>query len=53
MKTKTYKNVYAKDPEEAITRARTFHLNDVEETEVEKEETVDGQWCACYPDIIS
>ena len=42
-KAKTNKNVYAKDPEAAISRVRTFHLNDEEETEIDQTETVEGK----------
>ena len=42
-KAKSYKNVYAKDPEADIQRLRTFHLNDEEETEIEQEDTADGE----------
>ena len=41
-KVKSYKNVYAKDPDATVQRVRTYHLNDEEETEVEREDTLDG-----------
>ncbi len=41
-KLKTNKNVYAQDTEAGIMRARTFHLNDEEETEIDQSETVEG-----------
>ncbi|CAH1774598.1 unnamed protein product [Owenia fusiformis] len=39
---KSFKKVYAKDPDEQITTVRTYHLNDDDETEIEKEDTVQG-----------
>ncbi|KAK3087491.1 hypothetical protein FSP39_006603, partial [Pinctada imbricata] len=41
-KTKSWKKVYAKDPEEGIVTSRTFHMNDEEETELDKEDVVEG-----------
>ena len=42
---KSFKNVYAKDPDQELERVRTSHLNNDEETEVEKSELVDGNSC--------
>lgn len=42
VKAKSFKNVYAKDADAGIERLRTYHLNDDEETEVEKSNTADG-----------
>jgi hypothetical protein len=42
-KSKTFKNVYAKEPDSELERLRTSHLNNDEETEVEKSELVDGK----------
>ena len=41
-KPKSYKNVYAKDADAEIERVRSHHLNDEEETEIEKSDIVDG-----------
>ena len=41
-KPKSFKNVYAKDPDAGIQRLKTFHLNDDAETEIEDTETVQG-----------
>lgn len=41
-KPKSFKNVYAKDQDAGIERARTFHLNDEAETEIDVSETVEG-----------
>ena len=41
-KANSFKNKYARDPDAGIERARTYHLNDEEETEIEKEDTADG-----------
>lgn len=41
-KPKSFKNVYAKDGDAEIERLRTYHLNDDEETEVEKSDIADG-----------
>ncbi|ELU08335.1 hypothetical protein CAPTEDRAFT_163248 [Capitella teleta] len=41
-KAKSFKNVYARDPNAALERNRAHHLNDAEETEIEREDTVDG-----------
>ena len=47
-KPKSYKNVYARDPDAEIQRARTFHLNDEEETEIEQSDTVEGTTLYSY-----
>ena len=36
--------MYAKDEDAEIGTLRTYHKNDEEETEVEKEDIVEGQW---------
>lgn len=36
--------VYAKDEDAEIDNLRTYHKNDEEETEVDKEDIVEGQW---------
>ncbi|XP_064652857.1 X-ray repair cross-complementing protein 5-like isoform X2 [Lineus longissimus] len=41
-KTKSMKKVYARDQDAAIQNERTFHLNDEAETEIEKDDTVQG-----------
>ncbi|CAD5125661.1 DgyrCDS13862 [Dimorphilus gyrociliatus] len=41
-KSKGFKTVYAKDPESTIIRESTHHLNDEEETEVERKDMVQG-----------
>lgn len=41
-KPKSFRNVYAKDPSAELERLRTSHLNNDEETEVEKEDLIDG-----------
>lgn len=41
-KPKSFKTVYAKDPDAGIIRESTHHLNDEEETEVERKDTVQG-----------
>ncbi|XP_062604717.1 X-ray repair cross-complementing protein 5-like [Saccostrea cucullata] len=41
-KVKSFKKVYAKDEDAAIDTLRTYHKNDEEETEVEKEDIVEG-----------
>ncbi|XP_076083778.1 X-ray repair cross-complementing protein 5-like [Mytilus galloprovincialis] len=38
----SWKKVYAKDADEKISTLRTYHMNDEEETEVEKEDIVEG-----------
>ncbi|XP_041361958.1 X-ray repair cross-complementing protein 5-like [Gigantopelta aegis] len=38
----TWKKVYAKDPDMEIGTLRTYHMDDEEETEVEKEDIVQG-----------
>lgn len=43
-KVKSFKKVYAKDEDAEIDTLRTYHKNDEEETEVEKEDIVEGQW---------
>jgi len=45
VKPNTFKNVYAKDPDGEIERQRTYHLNDEEETEIEKADVIDGKYC--------
>lgn len=40
---KSMKKVYAKDPDEPITTATSFHRNDEAETEVDVEDTVKGE----------
>ena len=42
-KAKSFKNVYAKNPDTGIERLRTSHLNDEAETEIEKENVVHGK----------
>jgi len=37
--------VYAKDADVDTEMLRTYHLNDDEETEVDKTDTVDGSFC--------
>ena len=44
-KSKSYKTVYAKDAEAPIENLRTYHLNNEEETEIEREDTVTGMHC--------
>lgn len=39
----SWKKVYAKDADEKISTLRTYHMNDEEETEVEKEDIVEGE----------
>jgi len=39
---KGFKNVYAKDVDADLEHLRTAHLNNDEETEVEKSDLVDG-----------
>ncbi|XP_048780641.2 X-ray repair cross-complementing protein 5-like isoform X2 [Ostrea edulis] len=41
-KVKSFKKVYAKDEDADIDTLRTYHKNDEEETEVEKEDIVEG-----------
>lgn len=41
---KSFKKVYAKDEDAEIDTLRTYHKNDEEETEVDKEDIVEGQW---------
>lgn len=41
---KSFKKVYAKDEDAEIDTLRTYHKNDEEETEVEKEDIVEGQF---------
>ena len=43
-KAKGFKSVYAKEPDAETERLRTYHLNDDEETEVDKSDTVDGTY---------
>lgn len=38
----SWKKVYAKDHDMDVGNLRTFHLNDEEETEIEREEMVEG-----------
>lgn len=38
----SWKKVYAKDPDMAIKTDRTYHMDDEEETEVEKDDIVEG-----------
>lgn len=40
----SWKKVYTKDPDSAFTTARTFHLNDEQETEIGNDEVVDGEF---------
>jgi len=47
-KAKSFKNVYAKDVDADLERLRTAHLNDDEETEVEKSDLVDGNLLTVY-----
>jgi len=42
-KAKSFKNVYAKDVDAELEHLRTAHLNDDEETEVDKSDLVDGK----------
>ena len=42
-KAKSFKNVYARDPDGALQREHTYHLNDDAQTEVEKPDVVDGK----------
>lgn len=42
-KAKSFKNVYAKDADAAVERVRTYHLNDEDRTEIEREEIVEGE----------
>jgi len=41
-KGRCFRNVYAKDADAELDRLRTAHLNDDEETEVDKSDLVDG-----------
>ena len=41
-KAKSFKQVYAKDTDAEIDRARTYHLNDEDRTEVDKGDVVEG-----------
>lgn len=43
----SWKKVYAKDPQAEVGMLRTSHLNDEEETEVEKEDIVEGRIIKC------
>ena len=38
----SWKRVYARDPDMEVGTLRTYHKNDEEETEVEKEDMVEG-----------
>ena len=38
----SWKKVFAKDADETVSTLRTYHMNDEEETEVEKEDIVEG-----------
>lgn len=40
----SWKKVYAKDADEKISTLRTYHMNDEEETEVEKDDIVEGKF---------
>lgn len=40
--------MYAKDEDAEIDNLRTYHKNDEEETEVEKEDIVEGQWLSLW-----
>ena len=39
----SWKKVFAKDADETVSTLRTYHMNDEEETEVEKEDIVEGE----------
>ena len=39
----SWKRVYAKDSREDVGTLRTYHMNNEEETEVEKEDMVEGR----------
>lgn len=40
--------MYAKDEDAEIDTLRTYHKNDEEETEVDKEDIVEGQWVSVW-----
>ena len=40
----SWKRVYAKDPTLEVGTLRTYHRNDEEETEVDKEDMVEGSY---------
>ena len=42
-KPKSFKNVYARDPDAGLQRERTYHLNDDGETEIEQGDVVAGE----------
>jgi ATP-dependent DNA helicase 2 subunit 2 len=42
-KAKSFKNVYARDPDAGLEKNKTYHLNNEAETEIEREDTVDGK----------
>ena len=42
-KPKSFKQVFAKDVTAEVERVRTYHLNDDDRTEVEKDDVVEGQ----------
>ena len=42
-KPKSFKQVYAKDVDAEIDRGRTYHLNDDDRTEIEKDDVVEGR----------
>lgn len=45
--------MYAKDEDAEIDNLRTYHKNDEEETEVEKEDIVEGQWVSLWGQWLS
>lgn len=45
--------MYAKDEDAEIDNLRTYHKNDEEETEVEKEDIVEGQWLSLWGQWVS
>ena len=44
----SWKRVYAKDPDMVIKNERTFHMDDEEKTEVDRDDIVEGELqCLC------
>ncbi|XP_069105768.1 X-ray repair cross-complementing protein 5-like [Argopecten irradians] len=45
----SWKNVYAKDPSEEVGNLRTYHMKDEEETEIDREDMIEGH---CYGNTL-
>ena len=44
----SWKKVYAKDPNMVVKNDRTFHMDDEEETEVERDDIVEGACAVAF-----